>query len=336
MRSFALPRRLWILARWATFTISLAITFFAVPPTDAQTAAKKALVGVLGITPNVPANHEMFKQGLAQLGYTEGQQVAFVEKHADSEPARLAAVAAELVRSKPDVIFARGPAAVAAAVQATKVIPIVAVDLESDPVALGYAKTLARPAGHVTGVFLDLPELSAKQLQLFREIVPSLSRVALVGDSLGNAAQYRATERAAKTFKVQVQTFEGRTPAELDAALEAARRNGVGGVIVFSSPTVYGNLPRIAALAREKHLPTVALFSEFAEAGGLLSYGPSLREAFRRCGIYVGKILSGAKVANLPIELPDKFDLVINAQTAKALGLRLPDSLLRRADKIIE
>ncbi len=316
MRSFALPRRLWIPARWVSLTISLAISFFAVPLTDAQTTAKKALVGVLGITPSVPANHEVFKQGLAQLGYT--------------------AVAAEIVRSKPDVIFARGPAAVAAAVQATTAIPIVAVDLESDPVALGYAKTLARPGGHVTGVFLDLPELSAKHLQLFREIVPSLSRVALVGDSVGNAAQYRATERAAKTFKLQVQTFEGRTPTELDAALEAARRNGVGGVVIFSSPTVYGNVARIATLAREKRLPTVALFSEYAEAGGLLSYGPNLREAFRRCGVYVGKILSGAKPSELPIERPEKFELVINARAAKTLGLTIPDSLLRRADQIIQ
>jgi len=336
MRSFALPRRFCTVARWATLTIALATGFLIVPLTDAQTTAKKAQVGVLGITPSVSANHEMFKQGLAQLGYTEGQQVAFVDKHADGEPARLAAVAAELVRIKPDVIFARGPAAVAAAVRATKAIPIVAVDLESDPVSLGYAKTLARPGGHVTGVFLDLPELSAKQLQLFREIVPSLSRVALVGDSIGNAAQYRATERAAQTFKVQVQTFEGRTTAELDAALETARRNGVGAVVVFSSPTVFYNVARIAKLAREKRLPTVALFTEFAEAGGLLAYGPSLRESFRRCGVYVGKILNGTRPADLPIERPEKFELVINARTAKALGLTIPDSLLRRADQIIE
>jgi len=291
---------------------------------------------VLGVTPGIPANQEMFKQGLAQLGYTEGQQVAFVQQDAGGEPARLAAAAAELVRSKPDVIFARGPTAVAAAVRATTAIPIVAIDLESDPLALGYVKTLARPGGHVTGVFLDLPEMSAKQLQLFREIVPSLSRVALVGDSVGNAAQYRATERAAKTFKVQVQTFEGRTVAELDAALEAARRNGVGAVIIFSSPTVFYNLAHIASLAREKRLPAVALFSEFAEAGGLLTYGPSLRESFRRCGVYVGKILNGAKPADLPIERPEKFELVINARTAKALGLKLPESLLRRADQIIQ
>jgi len=291
---------------------------------------------VLGVTPGIPANQEMFKQGLAQLGYTEGQQIAFVQQDAGGEPARLAAAAAELVRSKPDVIFARGPTAVAAAVRATTAIPIVAIDLESDPLALGYVKTLARPGGHVTGVFLDLPEMSAKQLQLFREIVPSLSRVALVGDSVGNAAQYRATERAAKDFKVQVQTFEGRTVAELDAALEAARRNGVGAVIIFSSPTVFYNLAHIASLAREKRLPTVALFSEFAEAGGLLTYGPSLRESFRRCGVYVGKILNGAKPADLPIERPEKFELAINARTAKALGLKIPESLLRRADQIIQ
>lgn len=336
MRSFPLPRRLCPLGRCATLTIALAISLFIVPVADAQTTAKKAQVGVLGITPSVPANHEMFKQGLAQLGYTEGQQIAFVQKHADGEPARLATVAAELVRIKPDVIFARGPSAVAAAVRATTAIPIVAVDMESDPVGLGYAKTFARPGGNVTGVFLDLPELSAKQLQLFREIVPGVSRVALVGDSVGNAAQYRATERAAQTFKIQVQTFEGRTTAELDAALEAARRNGVGAVVVFSSPTVFYNTARIANLAREKRLPTVALFTEFAEAGGLLSYGPSLRESFRRCGVYVGKILNGTKPADLPIERPEKFELVINARTAKTLGLTIPDSLLRRADQIIE
>jgi putative tryptophan/tyrosine transport system substrate-binding protein len=336
MRSCALPRRVCLLARCAILTIAFAISFVIGPPADAQTTAKKAQVGVLGITPSVPVNHEMFKQGLAQLGYTDGQEVTFVQTHADGEPARLAAVAAELVRSKPDVIFARGPAAVAAAIRATAVIPIVAIDMESDPLALGYVKTLARPGGHVTGVFLDLPELSAKQLQLIREILPGLSRVALVGDSVGNAAQYRATERAAQTFKVQVLTFEGRTTAELDAALEAARRSRVGAVVIFSSPTVYYNVPRIAALASEKRLPIVALFAEFAEAGGLLAYGPNLRESFRRCGVYVGKILNGTKPADLPIERPEKFELVINVRTAKALGLTIPQSLLQRADQIIE
>src|SRR3989454_165477 len=252
MRSFALRRRVCPLARCATLTIALAIGPFVVPPAYAQTTAKKAQVGVLAVTPGLPANHEMFKQGLAQLGYTEGQQIVFVQKHADSDPARLAAVAADLVQTKPDVIFARGPAAVAAALRATTAIPIVAVDLESDPVALGYAKTLARPGGQVTGVFLDLPEMSAKQLQLFREIVPRLSRVALVGNSVDNAPQLLATERAAQSFQIQVQTFDSRTAMQLDTALESARRNGAGAVIIFASPLVFYNSSRIANLAREK------------------------------------------------------------------------------------
>src|SRR5438552_10043241 len=316
MRLLALPRLLCPLARLATLMIALATSLLIVPPADAQTTAKRAQIGVLGLTPQVQSNQEMFKQGLAQLGYTE---VTFMQRDASGEPNRLAAVTAELSQSKAQVSLARGPSAVAAAAQATATIPIVAVDLESDPVALGYAKTLARPGGNVTGVFLDLPELSAKQLQLFREIVPGLSRVALVGNSVDNAAQFRATERAAQSFKIQVQTFDSRTAMQLDTALESARRNGAGAVIIFASPLVFYNSSRIANLAREKRLPTVGLFTEFAEAGGLLTYGPSLREAFRRCGVYVGKILNGAKPADLPIERPERFELVINAQTAKML-----------------
>jgi putative ABC transport system substrate-binding protein len=333
-----MPRTLNVRLRpIAALAIVLTMGLLSAPLTgDAQTAPKRPLVGVLGMTALDPANHEMFKQGLGQLGYTEGQQVVLVSQHADSVPSRLPAAAAELVRARPDVIFARGPDAVAAAVRSTTTIPIVAVDLESDPLALGYAKTLARPGGNVTGVFLDLPELSAKQLQLFREIVPDLSRVALIGDPTANAAQFRATERAAQTLGIQVQTFEGRTPAELDAALEAARRNGSGGVLFFSSPVVFRNRARIATLARQKRLPTVSLFTEFAEAGGLLTYGPSLRESFRRCGVYVARVLSGAKPADLPIDRPEKFELVINVTTAKALGLTIPPSLRLRADQIIE
>ena len=305
-------------------------------PGAAQTSGEKARIGILGITPPTPVNQAMFQQGLGQLGHTEGNQYVLVQQHADGVPARLPAAAAELVRVKSHVIFARGTAALAAAARATSTIPIVAVDLESDPIALGYAKTLARPGGNVTGVFLDLPELSAKQLQLFREIVPGLARVALVGDTVGNAAQFRAAERAARTLGVRVQTLEGRTPADLEAALVAAQRNAAGAVLIFSSPVVFNHSARIAALAREKRLPTVSLFTEFAEAGGLLTYGPSLRESFLRCGVYVGKILGGASPAVLPIERPETFELVINQKTAKALGLTIPRSMLLRADRVIE
>jgi putative ABC transport system substrate-binding protein len=302
----------------------------------AQTTIKKSRVGILGITPNHPANAEMFKRGLAQLGYTVEEQLIIVDRDANGDRARLPATVAELVRSEAEVIFARGPDSLAEAARATRTIPIVAVDLESDPVALKYAKTLARPGGNVTGVFLDLPELSGKQLQLVREVIPGLTRVALVGDPGHNAAQFRATERVAQTLGIQVQPFGARSAAELDTVLENARRNKAGAVLVFSSPLVFYNRERIAALAREKRVPSVSLFTEFAEAGGLLTYGPSLREAFRRCGVYVGKILKGAKPGELPIERPETFELVINLKTARALGLKVPQPVQLRADRLID
>jgi ABC-type uncharacterized transport system substrate-binding protein len=317
--------------------LALVIGAMITPPAaDAQSARKTALVGVLGIGPNSPGNRAMFVKGLAEHGYAEGRQVAFVEHHAGDDPARVADAASALLRARPDVIFVRGPAATAAAAHATTTVPIVAVDLESDPVAMRFAKTLARPGGNVTGVFMDLPEMSAKQLQLLREIAPGLSRVALLGDLKGNAAQFQATARAAQSFGVQVESLDVRTPADLDSAMEAARRRGAGAVIIFSSPVVFRYSVRLADLARDKRLPSVSLFTPFAEAGGLLSYGPNLGEAFRRCGNYVARVLGGAKPAELPIERPERFELVINLRTARLLGLTVPPSLLARAEQIIE
>jgi len=318
------------LAIWLILIVAIA------PAAQGQTMARRMQVGTLGPTPMPPGLYEVLKQNLAQMGLTEGQQIAIVQQHGDGEPARLASAAGELLRSRPDVIFARGPDAVAAAARATTTVPIVAIDLESDPIALRYAKTLARPGGNVTGVFLDLPELSGKQLQLIREVVPGISRIALVGDPVGNAAQFRETDRAAQTLGIQVQSFKGRAVAELETALEAARRGGAGGVLVFSSPIVFSGGPRIAALARERRLPSVGLFAEFAEAGGLLTYGPSMRESYRRCAVYLARILNGAKPDVLPIERPETFELVVNMKTARALGLTVPEALLRRADQIIE
>ena len=318
------------LAIWLILIVAIA------PAAQGQTMARRMQVGTLGPTPMPPGLYEVLKQNLAQMGLTEGQQITIVQQHGGGEPTRLASVAGELLRSRPDVIFARGPDAVAAAARATTTVPIVALDLESDPIALRYAKTLARPGGNVTGVFLDLPELSGKQLQLIREVVPGISRIALVGDPVGNAAQFRETDRAAQSLGLQVQNFKGRTVAELETALEAARRGGAGGVLVFSSPIVFSGGPRIAALARERRLPSVGLFSEFAEAGGLLTYGPSMRESYRRCAVYLARILNGAKPDVLPIERPEKFELVVNMKTARALGLTIPEALLRRADQIIE
>lgn len=317
----------------ATAFLGLCAAPFA---TEAQPATKTARVGMLGVTPIAKSLGEAFTEGLGQSGRPQGRPVVVDQRSADGLPERLPALASDLVRLKVDVVFARGPAALMAAKKATSTIPIVAVDLESDPMALGFAKNLSRPGGNVTGVFLDLPEMSGKQIQLFKEIVPGVSRVAVLGDPEMNASQFRATEAAARTLGVQLQMLEGRTSKELDSALESARRAHAGAVIVLSSPIVFADRARLAALALAKGLPAVSLFAEFAEAGGLMSYGPSLTDSFRRCGVYVGKILGGAKAGDLPIERPEKFVLVINLRTAKALRLTVPQLLQLRADQLIQ
>jgi len=306
----------------------------ATPGVAGAQPASSARVGILGVTPSNLATREAFVRGLAQGGYTEGRNVSFEHRHAGGDVERLAELAAELVRLDVNVIFARGPAAVGTAHKATSSIPIVAVDLESDPVALGFAKSLSRPGGNVTGVFLDLPELSGKQIELLKQVIARLSRVAVLGDPEANAAQFRATEAAARTLGVQLQMLEARTSKGLQDALESARRGRAEAVIVLSSPIVFADRARIGTVAVTKGLAAVSLFGEFAEAGGLLSYGPSLTESFRRCGVYVGKILAGAKPGDLPIERPDKFELAINLKTATTLRLTIPQLLQLRADRL--
>jgi len=302
---------------------------------EAQSAGKPPRIGVLGVTPSDPALVEAFAQGLSDYGYVEGRNITIEHRHA-GQPDQLRGLVAELVRGHCDVLFARGAGALTAARNATSSIPIVAVDLESDPVAMGFVHNLARPGGNVTGVFLDVPELSGKQLQLLRDIIPTMSRVAILGDPVLNAPQFGATDLAARDLAIKLQRLEVRAPADLDRALDTAKRGGNRAVILLSSPLIFVHRKEIASMAATRHLPAVSMFAEFAEAGGLMVYGPSLREAFRRCGGYVAKILQGARPADLPVERPEKFDLVINLKTARALGLTIPQSLLLRADQVIE
>jgi ABC-type uncharacterized transport system substrate-binding protein len=301
---------------------------------EAQQAARTFRIGVIGSTPTNPVLFEAFKQELGQFGYTEGRNLVVEERYA--EGGLLSEHAADLARLNVDLIFARGPAAVTAAKGVTRTIPVVAVDLESDPVAAGFVRGLARPGGNITGVFLDLPELSGKQLQLLKEIVPQISRVAVLGDPVLNAPQFRATEVAARVVAMRVQSVEVRALKDFNDALEAAKKGQARAVLLLSSPLVFNVRTRIATLAIEKRLAAVSMFVEFAEAGGLLAYGPSLRESFRRCGAYAGKILQGAKPGEMPVERPERFDLVINLKTAKAIGLTIPPSVLGRADQVIE
>jgi putative ABC transport system substrate-binding protein len=277
-----------------------------------------------------------FRQGLAEAGYIEGKNLAIEYRFTNFRPGLMPELAGDLVRLNMNVIFAVTPEAVAAVKEATTRIPVVALDLESDPVAKGYVKSLARPGGNMTGMFLDTPELSGKQAGLLKEIVPLLSRIAIFGIPGLNAPQFAATETAARALSLEAEVMEVRVADDFEQALEAAGRKRVEGGVLLSSPLVFASSKQIAELARAKRLPLISLFGEFPKAGGLIAYGPNQTDMFRRCGDYVGKILHGAQPSDLPIQRPVRFDLVINLKTAEALGLSVPSSLLATADQVVE
>ncbi len=299
----------------------------------AQQSATTPRIGTLGVGPISSQLVEAFNRGIRQFNPTE---FAIEGRYPRSRSELLPELAADLVRLNVDVIFARGPQALAAAKNATSSIPIVAIDLESDPIAMGFAKTLAHPGGNITGVFLDLPEMSGKQIELLKEVFPEIARVAILGDPAINALQFATTEAAARAFAVQPETIEVRSSTGFESALETARTGHAEAGVLLSSPGVIAQLSQIVGFATDKRLPLISLFAEFPRAGGFMAYGPSLPQSFQRCGSYVGKILQGAKPGDLPIERPERFELVINLKTAKALGIRVPPLLLARADEVIE
>jgi putative tryptophan/tyrosine transport system substrate-binding protein len=274
-----------------------------------------------------------FRQGMAELGYVEGKNYATEYR---IHPNSLPQAADDLVRLNVSVIFAAAPAALAAASNATTSIPVVGIDLESDPVAKGYVKSFARPSGNVTGVFLDIPELSGKQLGLLKEIVPRLSRIAIFGIPDINALQFKATETAARALNVEAEIMEVRVAEDFGPAIEAARAGHVEAGVLLSSPLVYLLSRQIGELALANRLPLISLFDAFPKNGGLVAYGPDPFQMFERCGSYVGKILQGAKPSDLPIQRPEKFKLSINLKTAAALGVTVPPVLLATADEVIE
>jgi putative ABC transport system substrate-binding protein len=277
-----------------------------------------------------------FRRGLAEAGYVEGKNLAIEYRFTGFSPVLLSQAAADLVRHNVNVIFAASPEAIAAARDATSSVAVVGIDLESDPLATGYVKSLARPGGNITGMFLDLPELSGKQVGLFKEIVPRLSRIAIFGIPGLNGAQFAATETAVRALALKAETMEVRVADDFAQALEAARTRHVEAGILLSSPLVFVSSKQIGELAITKRLLLISLFGEFPKAGGLIAYGPNVAEIFKRCGDYVAKILHGAKPSDLPIQRPEKFDLVINLKTATQLGLDIPTQLQQLADEVIE
>jgi len=281
----------------------------------------------------------VFRQGLRELGYVEGQNLALEMRSADAKLERLPGLAAELVRLKVDIIVARANPAIAAAQKATTSIPIV-MTVASDPVATGFVASLPRPGGNITGLSnLGSPEFIGKGLQLLQEVVPTLSRVAVLWDSgfQGIRHQLSGTKAAAQALGVQLQLVEVRSPDELESAFAAATRNRAGAAYIFGSTMTFHNRARIAELAVTHRLPALCgAIREWAQAGCLITFGPSSTAQMGRAAYFVDRILKGAKPADLPVEQPTKFELVINLKTAKALGLTIPQSVLVRADEIIE
>ncbi len=276
-----------------------------------------------------------FRQGLAEAGYVEGKNIA-IEYRFVIGPELMSKAARDLVRRNVNVIAALSPSAVAATREATTSIPVVALDLESDPLAIGYVKSLGRPGGNMTGMFLDLPELSGKQVGLLKEIVPQLSRIAIFGIPGLNAAQFAATETAVRALALEAEIMEVRVADDFEQALEAATTRHVEAGILLSSPLVYVASKEIGELAIARRLPLISLFDVFPKSGGLISYGPNVTDIFRICGGYVAKILHGAKPSDLPIQRPERFDLVINLETATAIGVGVPTQLQQLADEVIE
>ena len=279
-------------------------------------------------------NSAAFMQGLRDAGYIDGRSAIVEARYYDID--RVAGLANELVALKCDVIFAAAPYAIHAAMEARSTIPIVGIDLESDPVASGWAAGLAHPGRNLTGIFLDLPELGGKQIELLKEAVPTLSHLAVLWDSTIGVVQFRATEAAARVAGVTLQSLSVQQPDDFPDAFDRASREGVHGMVVLSSPLINGQRSQIVEWALKIRLPTISLFTQFPRSGGLMAYGPNLADLYKGAAIYVDRILKGAKAGELPIQRPIKFDLVINLKTAKALGLDVPLQLQQLADEVIE
>src|SRR5262252_136618 len=279
---------------------------------------------------------EALSQGLREAGYVDGQNIILDTRYHHGSIERFDEFAREFVALKCRVIVAGSPYAIRAVLKETNTIPTVGIDLESDPVANGWVKSLARPGGNFTGLFLDIPELGGKQIELLKEAVPTVARLAVLWDATIGTVQFGATETAARPSGVTLEPFPIRNVEDIKDAIERAARERVHGLVVLTSPLIFNQRSQIADLALKTRLPTISLFNSFPKVGGLMAYGPHLASMFKRAASYVARILSGANPGELPIERPTKFELVVNLKTAKALGFTLPESFLVRADEVIE
>src|SRR6266550_2715734 len=305
---------------------------------DAQQPGKILRIGYLSSdSPStIAVRIEAFRQGLRELGHVEGKNIVIEWRFAEGKADRLAGLAAELVRLKVEVIVTSGPAATRAAKEATVSIPIVTAQ-DPDPVGNGLVASLARPGGNITGLATLAPEISGKRLELVKEIIPRLSRVAVLGTSrlAGDTQSLKETELAGGALRVQLQYLDVVGPKDIETVFRAAIKEHADAVLVLTSPVINSQRTQIVELAVKSRLPAIYPFPEYVEAGGLMSYGVSFTELARRAATYVDKILKGAKPADLPVEQPKKFELIINLKAAKQIGLTIPPNVLARADKVI-
>jgi len=306
---------------------------------EAQQAKKVSRIGFLSATsPSaIAARVEAFRQGLRELGYVEGKNIVIEWRYAEGKLDRLSELAAELVRLKVEVIVSAGPTSTRSAKEATNTIPIV-MAWDSDPVGSRFVASLARPGGNITGLSTLAPELSGKQLELLKEIVPRLSRVAVLGISTqpGNAQLVKETELAAGAFGVKLQYLDVQNPKDIETVFRAASKGRADAVLVLPNPVLISQRAQVIELAIKSRLPAIYPYREFADDDGLMTYGVSFIDLYRRAAVYVDKILKGTKPADLPVEQPMKFEFIINLKAAKQIGLTIPQSVLYRADKVIK
>jgi len=319
-------------------TLALGVLVMPLATAAQQPATTVHRIGFLaaGSSSVDPARHEAFRQGLRELGYVEGKNIVIERRFTEGNADRLPGLAAELVRLKVDVIVTGGGQSTRAAKAATVTIPIVMLQ-DNDPVGNGFVASLARPSGNITGLATLAPEISGKRLELLKQIVPRLSRVAVLGTSTnpGNAQLLKEIELTAGAFKVQLQYLDVLDPKDIETAFRAASQSRADAVLVLVSSVLNANRKQVIDLAAQSRLPTIYWERVFAEAGGLMTYGVSYIDLHRRAAVYVDKLLKGATPADLPVEQPMKFELLINLKTAQALGLTMPPTLLFQADEVI-
>jgi len=321
-------------AFWLVMAVSLIATSFL----QAQHRSKLPRIGYLtaSAVTTMSARVEALRQGLRELGYEEDKNIVIEWRLADGNLDRMPALAAELVRLNLDVIVASAPPATLALKQATSTIPVVMAQ-DSDPVGSGFVASLARPGGNITGLATLAPEISGKQLELLKEIVPKLSRLALIGTSTrpGNAQALKELDNAARAFKVRLQYLDVISPKEIDPAFQRASKGRADAVIVLPSGIFNTQRGQVIGLVEKKRLPAIYYATEWVEDGGLMTYSVSLIDLSRRAATYVDKILKGRLPAELPVEQPIKFEFVVNLKAAKQIGLTIPPNVLVRADRVI-